>query len=352
MSHQVIAKNISLTAFAAAVRTHALPVTDVRATRRAGAYLPLSQLEAYLTEALQGLSLKGLALKTRSKKVRQNALAALGYVPPATFGSDVIFPAQNADIYVQKANNLQIWNEKIDQARRYLVVVVDENDVVAGVRAFTGKTLAQWNRTGTLTAKFQARLKLVFNEADPFHVCGRDTERTVQFTGAKRVSGCPMSDPVPGALLPIDTLGKKLSTLIGTTVPFVSAVDDKKRSAALLQAVAKALGYEGSEDSVTFPDLPGQMLEVKLQTSDTIDLGRTWPSSDSPLNFQLGRAKLLRRRDTRFAVFYGTRVGKRIRLDKLVVTPGARFWDVFEPLKGNERNTKLQIKLPAHAMAV
>jgi hypothetical protein len=360
---QVI-KHTNVNSFAAAVRAAELPFVDASANRRAGAFLTLSQLETYLTDALRGLSVSGLALKTRSAFIRQQVFAALGYEVPkrarAAGGAPTVdnvsggalFGAQNADIYVQKSNNLQVWNEKLDVNRRYLVVIVDEADVVAGVRAFTGRTLAKWSRTGTLTSKFQASLKLVFSDAVPGHVCGRDTERTVQFIGRAKGTGCASAEPALGTLLSIQDLGAKLTKLIGTTVPYISAVDDKKRSAALSAAVGNALGYNDMGDTAVFPKIPAQMLEVKLQTSDTIDLGRTWPSSDSPLNFQGGRARMLRRRDVRFAVFYGTRIGDTIRLDKVVITPGERFWDVFATLQGKLRNTKLQIRLPEEAMAV
>jgi hypothetical protein len=349
---EAIEKHICVNSFAAAVRARGLSHSNPMSTRSAGAYLAMGTLDGYLTEALAGLCVAGMPLRTRSKVVRTHVVEALGYAAPKRFGKGLVFPAQNLDVYVQKANNLQIWNEKIDAKRRYTVVLLDGHDRVAGVRTFTGATLSKWSRTGTLTTKFQATLKLVFDEAVKYHVCGRDTERAIQFVGPVRASGSAAAEPLTGGLLPIENLAEKLSKLIGTKVPFVGAVDEKRRSAALLGAVSKALGYGAAEETSAFPDLPAQMLEVKLQTSPTIDLGRTWPSSDSPLNFQGGRTKMLRRRDVRFAVFYGTRVGNHIRLDKLVVTPGARFWDVFEPLKGNERNTKLQIKLPRAAMTV
>jgi len=341
----------NVNSFAAAVRASGLSSTSASESRRAGAYLSIPQLQAYLSEALQGLSVSGLALKTRSHFVRQHVYQALGYAPEGkTAGA--MFGAQNADIYVQKASNLQIWNAKIDPGRRYLVVLIDANDKVAGVRAFTGRTLSKWNRTGTLTVKYQAALKLVFSDSVSTHVCGRDTERTIQFLGKVQRNSSANAEPLPGTVWSIVELGNKLAKLIGSTIPYVSAVDEKKRSTALTLAVGKALGYSDAGDSGVFPKLPAQMLEVKLQTSPTIDLGRTWPSSDSPLNFQNGRARMLRRRDVRFAVFYGTRVGDDIRLDKVVITPGARFWDVFATLEGKVRNTKLQIQLPEQVMAL
>jgi hypothetical protein len=353
MSQVIKHKNVHT--FAAANRAAELSFVDASANRRAGAFLTLSQLETYLTDALRGLSVSGLALKTRSAFIRRQVFAALGYTVPkraVTGKNSALFGAQNADIYVQKSNNLQMWNEKIDAKRRYLLVIVDETDTVAGVRAFTGRSLAKWSRTGTLTSKFQASLNMVFSAEVPSHVCGRDTERTVQFVGPAKGTKCAGVEPTPGTLLSIQALGAKLTKLIGTTVPYISAVDEKKRSAVLSAAVGKALGYSDMGDTAVFPKIPAQMLEVKLQTSETIDLGRTWPSSDSPLNFQGNRARMLRRRDVRFAVFYGTRIGDSIRLDKVVITPGERFWDVFKTLQGKLRNTKLQIRLPDEAMAV
>ena len=67
---------------------------------------------------------------------------------------------------------------------------------------------------------------------------------------------------------------------------FVNAGFDQERNrgAALHALVCKALGYAGYQDDGQFPDVRHQLLEVKLQTSPTIDLGLVRPDSTEPLD--------------------------------------------------------------------
>jgi len=79
-------------------------------------------LESLLRKGLVGLSLKGLPLKTRSKVFKQAVCTALGYPIPQSFRkTKPQFIGQSFDTYVQKSNNLQIWNEAIFPTRRYAI---------------------------------------------------------------------------------------------------------------------------------------------------------------------------------------------------------------------------------------
>jgi len=78
-------------------------------------WIPSQSLEALLNEGLIGLSLKGLPLRTRSKAVKEQVCAALGYPIPNSFKkTNPRFPGQNFDTYTQKSRNLQVWNEELD----------------------------------------------------------------------------------------------------------------------------------------------------------------------------------------------------------------------------------------------
>src|SRR5207249_11327266 len=68
------------------------------------------------------------------------------------------FPGQDLDVYVQKANNLQVWNEKISPTRRYAILRLNQSDEVVNVRVVTGETLAALDATGTLTDRKSTRL--------------------------------------------------------------------------------------------------------------------------------------------------------------------------------------------------
>ena len=60
------------------------------------------------------------------------------------------------DVYTQKSNNLQVWNEELDGSRRYALIRPDENDTVKNVKVITGDDLIPLDKTGKLTQKYQA----------------------------------------------------------------------------------------------------------------------------------------------------------------------------------------------------
>lgn len=76
-------------------------------------WIPAEQLEHLFDKALKGISLAGLPLRTRSKVVKTAVYKALGYPVPSSFKKTrPRFPGQCFDTYVQKADNLQVWNEE------------------------------------------------------------------------------------------------------------------------------------------------------------------------------------------------------------------------------------------------
>ena len=115
-------------------------------------YYTKEEIEELISKRMIGHSFNGLALRTRSKVAKELVCEALGYPVPASFKkTQPRFPSQNLDTYVQKSNNLQVWNEELDPVRRYLIMRIDENDIVRKVRVVTGQDLAVLDTTGTLT---------------------------------------------------------------------------------------------------------------------------------------------------------------------------------------------------------
>src|SRR5216683_491114 len=116
-------------------------------------FLPSPDLESILQAGLLGLDLN-YPLRTRSKVLKSKICEILGYPVPSSFKrSKPRFPGQDFDTYVQKSNNLQIWNEEITPTRRYVIIRVDDASKVIGVRVVTGEILAKLDTTGTLTKK-------------------------------------------------------------------------------------------------------------------------------------------------------------------------------------------------------
>jgi hypothetical protein len=66
-----------------------------------------------------------------------------------------------------------------------------------------------------------------------------------------------------------------------------------------------------------------QALEVKLQTSPTIDLGLVTPDSDGPA---VTLSPRLRHSDARYLVAYGGHDVEVLRVEHIVVSTGTDFW--------------------------
>lgn len=305
-------------------------------------------LEVLLNEALVGAAWD-LPIRTRSKVAKEAVADALGYpVPPSFQKTQPRFPGQNLDTSVQMADNLQIWNEEVDPERRYALIRVLNDGTVTRVRVVTGEAIALWDRTGTLTSKYQAK------RIDPSQgsklVSARDTDTFMRaFTPSMvpaqvRSATSPTSRPEPGSVLAIRHLHDHLQTLVGESFIDPGVTQDRSRGIVVQQLACLALGLGEYGDVGQFPDILCQALEVKLQLSPTIDLGLVLPDSTATAQ-EIGPG--LRHADARYSVFYGSRVSdERIRIDAVVTTTGQDFFTEFQRFEGNVQNRKLQIPLP------
>jgi len=311
-------------------------------------WIPTSHLETLLDHALSGLDLNGLALRTRSKAIKTVVCEALGYPVPKSFiKTQPRFPGQQLDTYAQKSNNLQIWNEELSPARRYAIIQISDRNIVLKVRVITGQYLALLDTTGTITTKYQAKLALRTSTLEL--VSDQDTSPLLPHThlGVRFASSIsPIDEPESGALMPIQEIFKRLSTLVGTSFTDPGMDQERNRGAVLHRMICECLGYCRYEDNGQFPDLRHQLLEVKLQTSPTIDLGLVLPSSTGYLNIRKIGDCRPRYRDTRYAIFHATTNNGQVILTHLFLTTGADFFRRFPRFKGKRINGKIQIPLP------
>lgn len=311
-------------------------------------WIPTNYLEYLLNIGMTGLSLSGLPLRTRSKVVKQAVCSALGYPIPSSFEkTQPRFFGQQLDVYTQKSLNLQIWNEELKPDRRYAIIQVSTNDVILKVRVVNGQELAQLDKTGTLTTKYQARLDtgLVACELVSLH----DSHGLLPYVASTsnfESAISPTDEPEVGSLLPIQEIFKRLSPLIGTEFIDPGKVHERNRGAGLHRLVCQQLGYSRYEDNGQFPDVRHQLLEVKLQTSLTIDLGLVLPNSMDVLSVQCLGAYQPLHCDTRYAVFQAQTDGETVALTNLSVVTGQDFFTRFRQFAGKIQNRKLQIPLP------
>jgi len=313
-------------------------------------WIPSNVLENLLNQALNGVSLKGLALRTRSKVVKEKICEALGYEIPSRFKrTHPRFSGQDFDTYIQKSNNLQIWNEEISGTRRYVLIRVSDKDIITSVKVVTGDVLEKYDTTGTLTQKYQARISIgnksteLVTEFDTsnltFENCLR--ERTEIYYGS------PAAAPTKESLLPIKTIYEKLCGLVGEIFAYEGADQERNRGNILHRLICQKLGYKDFRDDGQFPDIRNQLLEVKLQTSPTIDLGLVRPDSQEFLDIPKLVDRNIRHCDVRYALFCGKTDGKKVELTHFFLTTGEAFFSRFAQFKGKVLNKKLQIPLPS-----
>lgn len=311
-------------------------------------WIPTPHLEVLLDQALKGLELNGLPLRTRSKVVKTAVCEALGYPIPKSFKkTQPRFFGQQLDTYTQKSNNLQIWNEDLSPTRRYAIIQISDDDIVLKVKVVNGQELALLDTTGKITTKYQAGLVPGANSHEL--ISTHDTPPMLPHTHAGAMfakSISPVDEPESGALLPIAEIYDRLSTLVGESFVDPGMDQERNRGAALHRLICKCLGYSSYEDKGQFPDIRHQLLEVKLQTSPTIDLGLVLPSSEDHLDIRQLGAHHPRHCDTRYAMFYAKTVSKHVTLTHLFVTTGADFFTRFRQFEGKTINGKLQIPLP------
>jgi hypothetical protein len=311
-------------------------------------WIPAPELQVILDKALSGLNLTGLPLRTRSKTVKSAICAALGYPVPKSFKkTQPRFFGQSFDTYIQKSNNLQIWNEGISPTRRYVLIRVDSNDVISGVRVVTGDTIAELDTTGTLTQKYQARCVLTDKTLEL--IASVDTDRLRNHVSRIKVgaTSSPSDEPTSGRVLPIEEIFKRLSPLVAKSFKDTGSIKDRLRGDALHMLVSKALGYSHHSDDGQFPDVRNQLLEIKLHTSPTIDLGLVRPDSIEPLDVSMLKNDQVRHCDVRYAVFSGNIQDGIVTLTHLILTTGQAFFTRFPQFGGKVLNAKLQIPLPS-----
>lgn len=340
----------SLSRYVEEIRNSGMTIYDTIEIGDPKHWIPTPELEQLLNSAMAGVSLSGLPLRTRSKVVKENICKALGYpVPPSFKKTQPRFPGQFFDVYTQKSNNLQVWNEELSPTRRYVIIRVSEDDIITKIKVVTGDSLSLLDTTGTLTQKYQARL--ITGDAQAEIVSNKDTELLQPFVREDvnlATVASPTNHPQSEHLLPILDIFKRLQTLVGMSFPDIGYDQERNRGAALHRLVCQHLGYSDYRDDGQFPDVRHQLLEVKLQTSPTIDLGLVCPNSEDALDVPQIEGRQIRHCDVRYAIFYAITDGQMVTLTHLFLSTGEKFFTRFPQFQGKILNKKLQIPLPSN----
>ena len=335
--------------FVSAIQRSGLTIYDRITVGDPELWIPAPELQTLLDKGMRRMSLAGLPLRTRSKVVKERICQVLGYPVPRSFQrTQPRFPGQMFDTYTQKSTNLQIWNEQLAPTRRYVLIRVSDTGIVSRVKVVTGDTLALLDTTHTLTRKYQARCVPGADRTEL--ITAKDTTVLAPLVTPQvdlRRVGTPVWPPQAGQLLPIALVFERLSPLLGRSFMDAGFDQERNRGAALHRLVCSALGYSSYQDDGQFPDVRHQLLEVKLQTSPTIDLGLVQPNSTAALDVPMIDGRQIRHCDVRYAVFYAFAAAEQVKLTHVFLTTGEAFFGRFPQFQGNVLNAKLQISLPA-----
>ena len=310
-------------------------------------YIPIKELESILDKGMKGFSVEGLPLRTRSKVVKSEICRVLGYPVPISFKkTQPRFLGQNFDTYIQETLNVQIWNEPVDPERRYVFLHIDENKVISRVKVIIGEELIKYDRTGTLTQKYQAMMttrnqSVLFSKKDTMRIEKWATEDASVLVDVK-----PNSIPKKKQLLRISAIYSKLLPIVGKSIEYLDAVQERNRGAELHKMICEYLGYSEYEDDGSYPDLVNQLIEIKLQTSPTIDLGLHSPEDGADV--VVAEDITFKSEDIRYVVFEGEVNHNKIVLKYLYLVNGKDFTEVFPLFKGKGTNAKLQLPLPSN----
>ncbi len=132
------------------------------------------------------------------------------------------------------------------------------------------------------------------------------------------------SDLEPDNLYGLDVMKDTFENrLLGLSIP---AMQTKNRGQYLEKIVAKELGYEVSKDDLLeggFPDLKHQFLEIKIQDSPTVDLGKHSPLFPEIISehFELSSV------DVRYLI---SLVNKQtMTIDAFILLPGEKLMKYF-----------------------
>lgn len=326
------------------IKASSLTIYDRLTPKDTDYWLEDQELQCLLNKYLIGKSYEGQANRTRSKSINQDICEAMGYPKPKSFKkTHPRFVCQNFDKYAQQSTNLQIWNEEITPTRRYCLVLLDENNVVTRVLVMSGSTLQEFDTTGTLTTKYQANI--IDETMESSLLSKKDTDNIIQNFGqySEKKTDNPATFPSYSNLMSIQQIFDRLKLLEGQKY----SISGKERTDGdLLQSIVyKSLGYTQYKENGQLPDLMNQLLEIKRQTSRTIDLGLFKPNDVEQLNIPAVKGYVPKVEDLRYAIFYCQVDGKTMTIKKVFLVTGKDFFNHFRLFNGNRQNKKIQLHL-------
>ncbi|MDE0686381.1 MAG: hypothetical protein OXI63_25940 [Candidatus Poribacteria bacterium] len=329
----------------------------------------------------------------KSQWAKLQIIELLGYQRPSGLRtkqakqSKPKFIHQLFDIFVQSSRNLQFWNyvpysdtiipgewnlESESPYRykdcRYLLVLHNPEGVILKTAIVSGNKLAEWDTTGTQTIKWQASARRSYrNEissqiiVSPIETLNSKISAYMQHPLEKKSrfivqeSQNPESPlikqpPTPAFFLTHNEIAQALRTLVGTEFANLGTGQERSMGQTLEKEIIKALGYQSYQqtDTGNYPDLLHQLIEVKFQFRDTIDLGKHLPTDPLPIKASWNKWGISPREIRYVIALMEQGVYNNFVVDSIVITSGEKFNEYFSISEGT--NFKIQIPIPSSIM--
>ena len=329
----------------------------------------------------------------KSQWAKLQTIELLGYQRPSGLRtkqakqSKPKFIHQLFDIFVQSSRNLQVWNyvpysdtiipgewnvESESPYRykdcRYLLVFHNPEGVILKTAIVSGNKLAKWDTTGTQTIKWQASARRSYrNEissqiiVSPIETLNSKISAYMQHPLEEKSrfivqeSQNPQSPlikqpPTPAFFLTHNEIAQALRTLVGTEFANLGTGQERSTGQTLEKEIIKALGYQSYQqtDTGNYPDLLHQLIEVKFQFRDTIDLGKHLPTDPLPIKAPWNKWGISPREIRYVVALMEQGVYNNFVVDSIVITSGEKFNEYFSISEGT--NFKIQIPIPSSIM--
>lgn len=257
--------------------------------------------------------------------------------------------------------NLQVWNRLPDTSNdliryhndnpsiqckdiRFIFAKIDmDSKTISSIIVATPEYIVnKFGKFGVPTIKYQMiisdfKRKDIINNNDSCYFKEDTANMSLHTTNSFSEPKQSLYDmPQDGSILSLNCIKDKvLSTLIGTKL-VVS--DTKTKGQNLERLVATLLGYKTDESLVGgYPDIPNQLLEIKVQDSPTVDLGKYSPSNPVIINDSMK----VTTEDIRYLIALTDANGL---IEGIILSPGSSLKNDFRFV--SDTNYKCQRSIP------
>lgn len=348
-----------------------------------------NELEELLEKIIGKEIPQQLANVPQSQYAKKLVLKALGYNTEGIKLRSKIakanmprFVHQKIDIFKQRSRNMQIWSyspyssHRIDTTYEslkntsfsefnYIIICHDNKGIIQNIVVKNGSELEEWDNSKLKTLKLQATVsnklrkniinKIINGESDlTFEEISNYKLNTVQKKQLLYELDDNISDPLikkypekRKLLYSISEIKELISPLIGRKISVNNIESTRILGQAVEKVIAEFLGYRNTlqTDTGEFPDLLNQLIEVKVQSSPTIDLGKISPESSVKLQFDNNKWNIAPKH-IRYVIVLTTYLKdvNMYTIDSIVITEGREFFEFFTIV--NRKNWKVQLTIP------